>query len=195
MGILDSTPDVRLGPSDNVALDQPRVTIELFTDATGTNSLGPEWFNFPFLLDTGANSIMAMAQPLSEMIPKGYQTEGEFVEYGIGGEHPMDISKPYRFDFSGSDFERITLRGHADPLRRGKRLQHPGPVGTRGDAGDGQPRDHARLRQVAEHLERSLGHLHGHALRQRGAGQPGHRYSVPVDNRISFDPTEQVGLG
>ena len=52
-------PYIELGPSDGLALDQPRVTVELFSDPTGDNSLGPT-LNNVFFLDTGANSIMAM---------------------------------------------------------------------------------------------------------------------------------------
>ena len=38
---LATTPYVDLGTSDNLALDQPQVTVELFEDAEATRSVGP----------------------------------------------------------------------------------------------------------------------------------------------------------
>ncbi len=96
---LLSVGEIRLGPSDNIALDQPRVAVELAVDVDPHplveqwESVGPGIFN-TFLLDTGANSIMAMATAVADLKepPIVYQTEGSFVEIGVGGRHPMDIS-------------------------------------------------------------------------------------------------------
>jgi hypothetical protein len=64
---LDGTgqrPFIDLGASDNVALDQPRVTVE-FGDASG-GSIGPDIFN-SWLLDTGANTILAFKTAIDDM--------------------------------------------------------------------------------------------------------------------------------
>lgn len=56
------------------------------------------------LLDTGANAILivdAAAQELENTT--GYQTDGTFLEIGVGGTTEYDISAPYRFSFAGSD--------------------------------------------------------------------------------------------
>ena len=105
-GIID------LGPSDNIALDQPRVAIELLEPLGGDayDSIGPTYFN-TFLLDTGANSVLAMASAVSDMTALGYVTEGSFTEQGVAGDHLLDISAPYRFDFAGTSGERHTIEG------------------------------------------------------------------------------------
>jgi hypothetical protein len=74
----DGIPYIDLGTSDNVAWDQPRVTVELLTDAAGTGSVGPFIFN-QMLLDTGASTIITMATAVSEMDdpPYPYVTEGK----------------------------------------------------------------------------------------------------------------------
>ena len=50
-----------LGRSDNIAIDQPKVTIEVIDTENGDASLGPATFS-TFLLDTGATSILAAAE-------------------------------------------------------------------------------------------------------------------------------------
>ena len=75
-----AAPFIDLGPSDNLALDQPRVAIEVFEDAAGTNSFGPEFQN-TFLLDTGATGILAVDGSASELVTAGYETVGEFQEF------------------------------------------------------------------------------------------------------------------
>jgi hypothetical protein len=96
-----------------VALDQPRVAIELLADVDPGpgqlwESVGPSVFN-TFLLDTGANSVLAMATAVNDLDPDLYAIQGEFVEQGVAGQHPMDISVAYRFDFAGTSGIRHTL--------------------------------------------------------------------------------------
>jgi len=107
---------IELGPSDNIALDQPRVAMELAKDVDPDpdveqwESVGPTAFN-TMLLDTGANGVLAMATAVADMKqpPIPYVTEGTFVEIGVAGNHEMDISAAYRFDFAGSSGERNTI--------------------------------------------------------------------------------------
>ena len=108
---LDGTgqrPFIDLGASDNVALDQPRVTVE-FGDASG-RSIGPDIFN-SWLLDTGANTILAFKTAIDDMneSPPPYQVEGLFNELGVGGSQLFYISAPYRLDFAGTSGVRQTI--------------------------------------------------------------------------------------
>lgn len=105
---IDGRPYIDLGPSDNVALDQPRVTVELIN--SNLESLGPSIFA-TWLLDTGANSTLTFQSAVNEMnqTPPFYQVEGQYAELGVGGTQLFDISAPYRFDFAGYDGIRQTL--------------------------------------------------------------------------------------
>ncbi len=98
---LAARPYIALGPADEMALDQPRVAIELIDPQTG-RSLGPELAN-TFLLDTGANSILSVDDSVAELMAAGYRTEGTFYEQGIGGFSEFDVSAPYHIRFAGSD--------------------------------------------------------------------------------------------
>jgi len=97
-------PYVELGPSDGLALDQPRVTIMVYDYDPGTGSatiFGPEFYN-TFLLDTGANGILAVNGAVDEMVAGGYQTDGQYMEQGVAGFELMDVSKLYYIDYAGS---------------------------------------------------------------------------------------------
>ena len=96
-----AAPYITLGPADEIALDQPRVAIELVDPATGA-SLGPSLAN-TFLLDTGANSILASNEAVADMKPRGYRTEGTFLEQGVAGFKEFDVSAPYNIRFAGGD--------------------------------------------------------------------------------------------
>lgn len=96
-----ANPYLLLGPADELALDQPRVAIELVDPATG-RSLGPSLAN-TFLLDTGANSILAVDDSVYELSRNGYVTEGTFFEQGVGGFTEFDVSAKYNINFAGSD--------------------------------------------------------------------------------------------
>ncbi len=94
-------PQVRLGPADELALDQPRVAVQLVEPDTG-RILGPTLAN-TFLLDTGANSILAVDDAVAELNKAGYRTEGTFFERGVAGATPFDVSAEYDVHFAGSD--------------------------------------------------------------------------------------------
>ena len=193
---------IELGPSDNVALDQPRVAIELLQDmdanpaAERWESVGPGVFN-TFLLDTGANSVLAMATPVNDMLepPLPYQTEGIFDEVGVGGVHRMDISASYRFDFAGSSGIRYTLpdtRILSDPNKDFSMFGPWGLVGMpamadrvtsfdmRGWSGGGLGLDDLYMK-----------------VNFSDAVPDGeeHRYALSVDNRLAFDPLEYLVSG
>jgi hypothetical protein len=101
---------ITLGPSDGMALDQPRVAVEVVGKAPdGTDrSYGPEFSN-TFLLDTGASGVMAAGMSVTEMTGLGYQTVATYDEQGVAGTSPVEISAPYQVDFAGSDGLRNSL--------------------------------------------------------------------------------------
>ena len=193
-GSIDGRPYVDLGPSDNVAWDQPRVAVELLTDAAGTGSVGPGIFN-TFLLDTGANSVLIFASAVAEMAqpPHPYQTEGVFEEFGVGGTQLFDISAPYRLDFAGSTGVRQTLLDARVISDANKDLSIFGPWGIMG-----MP---AMAERVTELDFSPWTVVQGQDLFMRVdfadtlAQDSGHRYSVAVDNRVSFDPEPSVVVG
>ncbi len=93
-------PRIILGPSDGLALDQPRVAIEVYrTDPIF--SFGPEFFNY-FVLDTGANGLMAGGNATDEMTDEGYQTVAIYDESGIAGTEEFDVSDLYSLNFAGT---------------------------------------------------------------------------------------------
>lgn len=102
-----ASPFITLGPLDELALDQPRVAVQLVDDETG-RTLGPSLAN-TFLLDTGANSILAVDDAIFELNRSGYQVEGSFFEQGIGGFTEFDVSAEYDIIFAGSDGEVHTI--------------------------------------------------------------------------------------
>lgn len=95
------SPYILLGPADQLALDQPRIAIEFLDPDTG-QSLGPGLAN-TFLLDTGANSILAVDDAVAELNQAGYRTEGVFFERGVAGSTEFDVSAEYDIAYAGSD--------------------------------------------------------------------------------------------
>ncbi|MFO0889085.1 MAG: cohesin domain-containing protein [Isosphaeraceae bacterium] len=107
--------EIVLGRSDNIAIDQPKVTVEVIhLDAQGNEtSLGPSTFN-TFLLDTGATSVLSAAEATTELKTNDsglpYQTLGQYDEQGVAGTNLWDVSAPYRLDFAGNSGVRNTLQ-------------------------------------------------------------------------------------
>jgi hypothetical protein len=106
---IGGRPYIDLGPSDNVALDQPRIVVQFITPQQDA-VVGPDIFN-SWLLDTGANTILAFQTAITDMneSPPPYTTNGFFEEVGVGGSSLYDLSTAYRFDFAGESGERQTL--------------------------------------------------------------------------------------
>ena len=102
---------IELGPADQLAIDQPRISINLVDPLTGKN-LGPN-FASSFLLDTGANTTLAVDDSIFELNAAGYRTEGEFYEKGVAGFTKFDVSAEYTFVFAGSD----GVEHHLDNIR------------------------------------------------------------------------------
>jgi hypothetical protein len=98
---------IEFGPADPMTIDQPRVAVEVYIPDP-EHSFGPDISNY-WLLDTGAQSILAAQTATSEMVSLGYETNGTFLEYGIGGSSTYDVSKTYNVDFAGTNGQRNTL--------------------------------------------------------------------------------------
>ena len=99
--LLANAPTITLGFADQLAFDQPRIDIQLVDPDTGV-TLGPD-FASSFLLDTGANSILAVDDAILELNRGGYQVDGQFFERGVAGVTEFDVSAEYDIRFVGSD--------------------------------------------------------------------------------------------
>ena len=111
VGDAPPTSEVFLGRSDNIAIDQPQVAVEVIgTDANGDPvSLGPDIFN-TMLLDTGASGILFGASAGSELLDNGLQVYSEgYDEQGVAGFTTVAVSEPYQFDFAGDSGVRNTI--------------------------------------------------------------------------------------
>ena len=192
---LDTTPYVDLGHSDNVALDQPRVTVGLFEDAAGTQSVGPATAN-TWLLDTGSNTTSAYATAVNELLqpPYVYQTEGTFLENGIAGSQQFDISAPYRFDFQGSSLTPDTL---PDARILSDATNELGMLGVYGIVG--MPAMDGRVTTLDMTVWTSADLLGDNQIVVDFANEvppgDGNRYSVVVDTRTTFSPDAQITSG
>ncbi|MFM7250517.1 MAG: retropepsin-like aspartic protease, partial [Planctomycetaceae bacterium] len=189
--VLDggARPFIDLGPSDNVALDQPRVTVE-FGDALD-RSIGPDIFN-SWLLDTGANTVLAFQTAIDDMneSPPAYVVEGKFEEIGVGGTQLFDISAPYRLDFAGSSGVRQTLQGARIISDATRDVSMFGPFGI-----VGMPAMTERVTTLDFTPWEKFSE--GNFLMQTEFAMEvpapaGPRYSVSIDDRVSFSPDGHV---
>lgn len=199
---IDGRPFVDIGPSDNVAWDQPRVTVQLLTEDVpdGTDPsrnviVGPNTFN-TWLLDTGANTTLAFQTAVSDMKefdPK-YETDGQFNELGVGGSQLFDVSIPYRFDFAGSaTFERNKLLDASIISNPNSDVSIFGPWGIVGMPAmtervttlDFTP--WTTLDEFALYMESDFSDTVPEPL--------GPRYTISVDNRTQFSPEGSLVSG
>jgi hypothetical protein len=192
---------IELGPSDNIALDQPRVAVELIKDLDpdpdihNWASVGPSIFN-TFLLNTGANSVLAMATAVGDMLqpPIVYETEGLFEEVGVGGRHPMDISAAYRFDFAGTTGERNTyfdVRILSDADNDFSIFGPWGIVGMPAMADRVTTMDMRGWSGGGTGLDLYMKVFFDDQLPEGDQ----HRYALSVDNRLAFDPQDYLVEG
>jgi hypothetical protein len=189
---IDGRPFVDLGPSDNVALDQPRVTIELINSSL--QSLGPSIFA-TWLLDTGANSTLTFRSAVNEMnqSPPTYQVEGQFQEIGVGGFQLFDISAPYRFDFAGYDGIRNTLLDTRILSDATRDLSLFGPWGIKGMSA--MTERYTSL-DFTGWINFDLNELFMKTSFPETLPQHnGPRYTLSVDNRVNFSPDNYVIAG
>lgn len=179
---------IDFGPADPLAVDQPRVAVEIY-EMDPHRSLGPEFAN-TFLLDTGAQANMAVGYAVTELESNGYQTVAQFEELGLGGTALFDVSAEYGLDFAGTSGFRQTL----GPVR----ILSDSSVNFGGFSGIiGSP---GMLNRVTTlDMTNMLGGEFGWDYMgvDFGTAVPastGHRYSVPVD-LVEFPPTGQINPG
>jgi hypothetical protein len=168
---------VMMGASDNLAVDQPRVSVEVLDPSTGA-SLGPELFN-TFLLDTGSNGILATGLAVEDLVSAGYRTEGTFLETGVAGPVLYDVSAVYDFDLAGTAGVRqsltdVRLLSSASTDLGG----FDGVVGMPGMVNRVTTMDLAAMIDPNEEFGITL---MGVAFGQAVPPNPGHRYTVPLN--------------
>jgi hypothetical protein len=108
-GVAHGQRQITLGPTDSFgAAGQPLVKIEVYEDAAGTQSLGPDDANY-LILDTGANGILLDKNAYFDLAGAGYETVAVYDEVGVSGTSPLDVSEAYRLDYSGSSGPPLTI--------------------------------------------------------------------------------------
>ena len=162
----------------------------------GTDQVGPFVFN-EFLLDTGANSVLVMASAVSEMVDGSvvYQTEGEFFEQGVAGISIFDIGAPYNFYFAanGNGYHPQAPLANTRVLSNDTGDFSPfGPWGI-----GGMPLMEGRVTTLdfsgwSGGLNNNLSNLLMVTTFSDTVPQGQNRYTVPVDNRLSFDPEHGI---
>ena len=169
------------------------VVITLFDDSDpALGVVGPSMFS-TLLLDTGANSVLVFASAVAELEdpPYEYAIEGEFLEEGIAGDDVYDISEPYRFDFAGGSYERNTVRDARILSDSENDISMFGPWGI-----VGMPAMAGRVTSLD--MTGWTGDEFAYMETDFGIAVPpddGNRLSVPVDNRLTWDPEAQVTSG
>jgi hypothetical protein len=104
--------EIRLGPSDGLAVDQPHGAFEVIDVSTpgGPRSLGPDLLNTN-VFDTGASTVMVAGEAVSELDDAGLRNVAKYMEQGVAGFTEMDVSDSYEFDFAGDGGVRRSLPG------------------------------------------------------------------------------------
>ncbi|MCX7424240.1 MAG: dockerin type I domain-containing protein [Planctomycetia bacterium] len=179
-------PYIVLGPKDYFAMAQPYVQIELW-DGTTSLGPGPEAGVNEFLLDTGANSILAVDAG-AESLGSGYAVDGAFYETGVAGTVLLDVSAPYRLDFAGTNGVPVTIPATSDSVRilssPHENFGYPWPLTPPGLVGMPAMVNRVTTLDLGSMMETGLGVAFHDTL---PAGN-GYRLSVSVDDRVSFDP-------
>lgn len=202
---------IQLGPQTGF-MDQPYVDIELFTgNGPGSISLGPHdsgWGIYPYnhlLLDTGANSAMVVSDAAAELEDDPYYVvEGTYHELGVAGYTEFDVSAPYRLDFRGTDGIPQTLWQTENDVRILSSSELDLgllPASEGGLPGVlGMPAMVDRITTLD--MSQWIGVTDFFELEPMGVTFPadvpasaGHRYSVPVDTRVTFDPHDGLPEG
>lgn len=190
---IDGRPYIDLGPSDNVALDQPKVVMELIQLSDSV----PIGDAPTFLLDTGANTILTFQTVVEEwnFAPPPYRTDGFFEEIGVGGSSVYDISIPYQIDYAGNSGVRNTIPSGRIISDATRDLSQFGPFGI-----TGMPAMTERVTTL-DFTPLLTGYENPEHIGMETDFSPtlptyiGPRYSIAVDNRVSFNPEGSVISG
>ena len=195
---------IELGPQTSF-IDQPYVEVEMFDGPVGLGpydsayGMGIYPYNY-MLLDTGANSILVVSDAAAELESNGYQTEGIYWEQGVAGYTEFDVGAPYRFDIKGSDGVTRTLPQSADQVRilsgpdvhlvdnPASQGGIPGIVGMPAMIDRVTTLDMTGWVGVSDIFEMGPIEVRFKAIGEDVPPDNGHRYSVALDTRVTFDP-------
>ncbi|TWU41340.1 Dockerin type I repeat protein [Novipirellula aureliae] len=198
---IDGRAFVDVGPSDNVALDQPRVTVQFLTEEPAPNTepagntiVGPNTLN-SWLLDTGANTTLVFQSAVDDMTGSEptYETVGKFEELGVGGSSLFDISESYVFDFAGASGQRNRILDTHVISNPDKDVSIFGPYGI-----VGMPAMTERVTTVDFTPWTTVVGTNlflGTDFHEAVPEPAGERYTVRVDNRVEFFPDDAVVEG
>lgn len=114
--------DIDFGLGDSIAIDQPRVTAAFVNESTLQRYPGELGSGFTMLLDTGASSfLLAQGAHTDFFSTFSYAIEGPYLEQGVGGFEPVDITAAHTATIS-SFAGTLDLSGGTPSV--------PGDVGT-----------------------------------------------------------------
>ena len=208
------SPYIHVGRQSDV-LDQPRVEIELTDvgpegEVIGIGPYGSGYGVYPYnqlLLDTGANSVLIVSSAAADLYTNGYEIEGYYQEQGVAGYSELNISAPYNMKITGTDGGSFVVPKTTDDVRimSDQSMDLGGmPAAIGGFAGlVGMPAMVDRVTSinlegwfdVVDYLEMPPMEV---TFPVTGPSDPtpvlpadnGHRYSVALDTRMTFDPEE-----
>ncbi|MEM6551484.1 MAG: retropepsin-like aspartic protease [Planctomycetota bacterium] len=86
-----------LGRADGFAIDQPRVVVRFDTPDDSQNFPEDPNGGFTFIADTGASGVLLAAGAHSDLFSLGtinYPIAGTYLEQGVGGFEPVDVTDP-----------------------------------------------------------------------------------------------------
>lgn len=109
---------IDLGVGDSIAIDQPRLLVGI---SDGVNSYPPSGsYAFTMIADTGASGYLLAAgahldlfDPFSPGTPFTYPLAGQYLEQGVGGVQPVDVTA--ELNFTLADFSGLNLLGTTTP--------------------------------------------------------------------------------
>jgi len=197
---------IQLGPQTGYN-DQPYVDVELSADGVGLGPYDSGWGIYPYnhmLLDTGSNGIMVVSDAAADLENNGLVSEGTYSELGVAGTTDFDLSNSCQLDFQGTDGITHTLPQTAD----GQRIMYssaldlggepasiggiPGIVGMPAMINRVTTLDMTQWSTTTDLFALEPMSVSFHDTVPAGNG---HRYSVPVDTRLTFDPADGVTSG
>ena len=201
---------IQLGPQTGFN-DQPYVDIEIRADNVGIGPYSSGYDIFPYnhmLLDTGSNGLMVVSDAAADVtdapspLPNLY-SEGTYTELGVAGTNDFDLSNPCELRFAGTDGVTHTLPQTAD----GQRIMYNSALELAGAASDGGIPGIVGMPAMINRVT-TLDMTQWSTTTDLFALEPigvtfsdtvppgnGHRYSVPVDTRVTFDPAAGVTSG
>ena len=204
--VVLSGDSIFLGPQTDFN-DQPYVDIELLDGSTGLGPYGSGFGIYPYnrlLLDTGANSVLIVSDAAADLEANGYSaTDGTYLEQGVAGYMTFDVSDPYRLEVTGSDggtnvmvpHDAVRVMSSPDIELAGASAESggiPGLVGMPAMDGRVTTFDFEPWEGITDLLDMvPMGVRFSDAL----PVDDGHRYTVGLDNRVTFDAEDGAEPG